>query len=82
MLAANIVLLFFVVFITCLYCLNMKMPYPQLIINAYAEPAVRFFTYIFLYVLCAYNNVIGLMATIPVVLLHLDYINLTKKKSH
>ena len=79
MLAANIVLLFFVVFITCLFSLNIKMPYPQAVVNAYAEPAVRFSAYIFLYVLCAYNNVIGLVASIPVVLLHLDYINLTNK---
>lgn len=79
MLAANMVFLFFVVFLTCLYSLNMKMPYPRAVVNAYAEPAVRFFTYIVLYVLCAYNNVIGLAASVPVVLLHLDYINLTNK---
>lgn len=79
MLAANMVLLFLVVFVTCLFSLNMKMPYPRAVVNAYAEPAVRFFTYIALYMLCAYNAFIGLAASIPVVLLHLDYINLTNR---
>lgn len=75
----NIICLIILVFIISLYGLNMKMPYPKVILETFNEPLTRFITYIFLYIICIYNPVLGLISGICILLLHIDYINLFLK---
>lgn len=54
-------------------------PYPQAIIYGFHEPFVRFATYLILYGISIYNPIIGILSTILIILLHLDYVNLSLK---
>lgn len=76
LLAVNLVIVFLILVWIVKYSLRMKSPYPRWALNAFNEQYVRLFVYILLYVLCFYNPVVGLVAFIGILLLHLDYINL------
>lgn len=77
----NLVLLIIIVIFTCYYSLDMKTLYPEVWINICAEPFGRFMLYIIVYCISFYNEVLALLTLIPVVLLHLDIINLLDKKN-
>ena len=77
--AVNLVIMFLILTILCLYSIRQSHPYPQKILDSFHEPIVRFLSYIALYGLCVYNPLIGLFFGICVLLLHMDYINLYLK---
>lgn len=73
----NIILTTLLFFATAEYSIDMKRMYPFWIIQSFSEPYVRFLLYALVYVLSCYNIQISLLFGIIVVLLHIDYINLT-----
>lgn len=75
--ALNMIVLFIVLTTIVLYGLNIKVPYPRYIINNFNEPLIRFLSYIALYFLCAYNQLLGLFFGLGLLLLHIDFINLS-----
>lgn len=73
----NIVLITLLFFVTAEYSIDMKRIYPYWMMQAFSEPYIRFLLYTLVYVLSCYNIQISLFLGIIVVLLHIDYINLT-----
>lgn len=72
----NFLILILLIIIISIFALDMKEPYPFFIIKLYSEPYVRFLSYMIVYALTFYNNVIAIMVFIGVLLLNLDYVNL------
>jgi hypothetical protein len=62
-----------------IYCLHVKMLYPKWVIELFTEPIGLYFTYMFVYLVSFYNELIALLLLICVVLVHLDIINIVKK---
>lgn len=77
--AVNLVIVFLLLTILCMYSIRQAYPYPQNILDSFHEPIMRFVAYIIVYGLCFYNPLIGLLAGVSVLLLHMDYINLYLK---
>lgn len=62
-----------------IYCLHVKMLYPKWVIELFTEPIGLYFTYMFVYLVSFYNELIALLLLICIVLVHLDIINIVKK---
>ncbi len=75
-LVVNILFLCILILIISVYSLNIRKPYPKHLMELFHEPLTRFITYILIYVICVYNPLLGLFSALPVILLHIDYINL------
>lgn len=73
----HIILITLLFLTTAEYSIDMKRVYPFWIMQSFSEPYVRFFLYTLVYMLSCYNIQISLLFGIIVVLLHIDYINLT-----
>lgn len=73
----NIIIITLLCFTAAEYSIDMKRVYPSWMIQSFSEPYIRFLLYTFVYVLSCYNIQISLLFGIIVVLLHIDYINLT-----
>jgi hypothetical protein len=73
----NIILITLLFFTTAEYSIDMKRIYPFWMMQSFSEPYIRFLLYTLVYVLSCYNIQISLLFGIIVVLLHIDYINLT-----
>lgn len=73
----NAVLLVILMIIISIYCLNIKTMYPKAIVEFFGEPIGRLSLYMLVYLVSFYNELLGLISLIPVVLIHLDIINLT-----
>lgn len=72
----NIAVLLTLVVSISIFGLDMKEPYPRVMIRAFEEPYIRFFTYILIYLVSYYNTPIAFVLLIGVLLLHIDYVNL------
>lgn len=59
-----------------IFGLDMKEPYPHYTIKLFSEPYVRFFCYLSIYLLAIYSPILGIVSSIGILLLHIDYINL------
>jgi hypothetical protein len=68
-LAANLIILFFVFTLVWSYGLDIKRPYPKVVLDMFHEPGTRFLGYIVVY----------LISGLSLLLLNLDYINLYLK---
>jgi hypothetical protein len=64
-----------IVFIV-IYCIDIKVPYPKLIVYIISEPILRFTVYLAIYALSLYNPILSLYLLIATLLIHLDYVNL------
>jgi hypothetical protein len=73
----NVILITLLFFATAEYSIDMKRTYPFWIMRLFSEPYIRFLLYTLVYVLSCYNIQVSLLFGIIVVLLHIDYINLT-----
>lgn len=73
----NIIIITLLSFTAAEYSIDMKRVYPLWMIQSFSEPYIRFLLYTFVYILSCYNIQISLLFGIIVVLLHIDYINLT-----
>ena len=78
----NGVIVFFQISIIIVYALDMTIPYPAFVINAFDRPLIRIIIYIALFAIAYYNPVISLLSLICVVTLHLDIINILESKKH
>lgn len=58
------------------YGLDMRVPYPQYVIDAFDKPVVRILSYISLYLMAYYNPIISILMFMCLMFLHIDYINL------
>lgn len=72
----NAVLLLMLMSLLIVYGLDMKIPYPHLVIRAFEKPYVRLSIYISMFFLAYYNPVVSIMVMMCVLALHLDMINL------
>lgn len=61
------------------YSLNIKTMYPKFVIELFNEPLGCLAVYMGVYILSFYNELMGLLCLIPVILLHLDVINLIRR---
>lgn len=73
----NIILITLLFFTTAEYSTDMKRIYPFWMMQSFSEPYIRFLLYTIVYVLSCYNMQISILFGVIVVLLHIDYINLT-----
>ena len=73
----NTILITLLFFTTAEYSIDMKRVYPFWMLHSFSEPYIRFLLYTLVYVLSCYNIQISILFGIIVVLLHIDYINLT-----
>lgn len=73
----NIILLTLLFFATVEYSIDMNRVYPFWVIQSFSEPYIRFILYAMVYVLSCYNIQVSLLFGVIIVLLHIDYINLT-----
>lgn len=69
------IVLVLIILITA-FALDMRIPYPPEVINAFHQPIVRICVYICVFFVAYYNPIIGLLLMICVITLHLDIINL------
>lgn len=74
----NITVVIITAILISYYSLNLKTIYPKIVIEIFAEPLGRLLAYLTVYMISFYNELLGLLFLIPVVLLHLDIINLIK----
>ena len=72
----NLVIIVVFIIIIAILGLDIKEPYPRIVIAMWAEPYVRFLALCAIYMLAIYDFTIALLAVIAVLLLHLDYLNL------
>lgn len=75
----KIILSTLLVFTTVEYSIDMKKIYPSWAIQSFSEPYIRFILYTIIYIASCYDIHISILLAVIVVLLHIDYINLTKK---
>lgn len=61
------------------YSLDIKRVYPRVIVEVFSEPVGRLVAYMAVYLLTHYNQLLGLLGLIPVVLIHLDIVNLLER---
>ena len=61
------------------YGVQMKRTYPHLVTEGIQEPIVRITAYFIMYLAAQISPIAGLMGTIALVLIQLDYINLMTK---
>lgn len=73
----NIILTTLLFLATAEYSIDMKRIYPFWIMQSFSEPYIRFLLYTVVYILSCYNIQLSLLFGVMVVLLHVDYINLT-----
>ena len=63
------------------YCLQSNVPYPKCIIVIFNEPIFRFSTYLAIFMISSWiSPIIGLLLLIVTLLLHIDYLDLCKRK--
>lgn len=74
--ASNFIIIVIIIIIISIYCLDMKKPFPPALIKSFSEPYIRLLSYIIVYLISLYNNVIALLCLITLLLFHVDYINL------
>jgi hypothetical protein len=60
------------------YGIDMHKPYPLWVMDMFAEPLVRFISYVCVYLVACYNPFIAVLLAVILVFLHIDYINLAK----
>lgn len=60
------------------YSLNIKKVYPMWVMSLFSEPLTRFLLYTLIYVSACFDMYVSILLTFFVVLLHIDYINLTQ----
>lgn len=73
----NTILITLLFFATAEYSIDMKRIYPFWVMQSFSEPYIRFLSYAIVYILSCYNIQLSLLFGVIVVLLHIDYINLT-----
>lgn len=78
---SNLVIIVVITIIISILGLDIKEPYPRVVITMWAEPYVRFLALCAIYLLSIYNFTIALLAVIAVLLLHIDYLNLVAPRS-
>lgn len=64
------------------FSLDIKEPYPKIIIDLFHEPYIRFILYFMVYIISLYDLKIALLYLILLILLNMDYLlffNNTKK---
>lgn len=74
----NTIIIIIIVLMISYYSLNIKTMYPQFVIELFNEPLGCLCVYMAVYLISFYNELIGLLCLIPVILLHLDIINLIR----
>ena len=77
---ANAVVCMVLFALLVMYGLDMKVPYPRKIVQAFDEPYIRVLTYFAVYYVAYYNPIISVLLFMCVMLLHIDYINLITNK--
>jgi hypothetical protein len=70
----------FVLLVIIEYGLDLKKPYPRWVIEIYDEPIARFFSCVAIYILACWSPMVALLVALMIVFLHLDHINLAKKR--
>lgn len=79
--ALQMVIASFMLLIILEYGLDLSRPYPQWTIEVFDEPLVRFTIYVTIYVLACWSPLVSILLATMIVFLHLDHINLAKKRS-
>lgn len=59
------------------YGLDVKKPYPRIVINAFDEPSTRFVCYAAMFAIASIDAYAALAYSVALLFLHIDYINLT-----
>lgn len=78
----NSLIVLILVMLLVVYALDIKVPYPPYVINAFSQPIVRLLVYIGMYSIAYYNPVVSILTFVCVISLHLDLINLGSKNKN
>lgn len=75
----SLILVAFAYAFTLFYGIDIKVAYPDIVMDWATEPLSRFIAYIVLYFLSLKDPIIGLGFMIMFVLIHIDYLNLGRE---
>lgn len=62
------------------YGVDMKKFYPSWVINIFEEPLARFLSVVVIYFVACVSPIIATLLALIVVFIHIDYINLARKR--
>lgn len=79
MIYINIIILIILLVFILTFSIDIKEPYPKIIIDLFHEPYIRFTLYFMVYIIALYDLKIALMYLIILLLLNMDYIYFIKE---